>query len=593
MKRIFLISKYLSLILIALMLWHYEGIWLYARAQAQAARVVTLPKEIQGNRFDSLLQQLRELVKQGAMKTKAAPEKGFADFNELLKLKESLVAENDKIQEHFNQLEKFLKQKELSDEILNRHQQFVREYDAKYETLMARLEGIESAHSQTTGLLSRLTGNNKNVNWDGVIGQTLNFLDANTSHAAERHFDPNNLPHRSLKADRPVQPKLTREEWLKAFPADSAAKVDAPSSTKSKNPIAPSATAPPTPADLAETIEVKFTPEIRQLADSLGRNPVKIFNWVSNNIAFTPTWGSIQGSQLCLQTKSGNGFDTASLLISLLRYSAVPARYQMGTIEVPVEKFKNWAGGFTNAEAAASLFASSGVPSVVRRVNQGGQVVTVKLEHVLVKAFVDYAPSGGAVQHQGDTWVEMDGGYKQYSFINGLDLDTEVPSNFQSFAIQLARAATIDNSTGSVTGLSSAAMTSFVQENADQRINHLRTNFTNARVRDVFGGKAIVSSSLALLPATVPYRVLGRAGRTLTSQITFSAPTITTPTIFNTAVAGEVSAIGLDLQGVSQSQVEALRQKSQDIRDRLQQGTLQSLTSRDFAEATLSSSIIS
>ena len=84
------------------------------------------------------------------------------------------------------------------------------------------------------------------------------------------------------------------------------------------------------------------------------------------------------------------------LLISLLRFSGIPARYQMGTIEVPIEKFKNWAGGFTNAEAAASLFASGGVPSVVRRVNQSGQVVTVRLEHVWVKAFVDYTPSGGA-----------------------------------------------------------------------------------------------------------------------------------------------------------------------------------------------------
>ena len=83
MKRIFLISKYLSLILIALMLWHYEGIWLYASAQAQAARVATFPKEFQGNRFDSLLLQLKDLIKHGAMKTKAAPEKGFADFNEL------------------------------------------------------------------------------------------------------------------------------------------------------------------------------------------------------------------------------------------------------------------------------------------------------------------------------------------------------------------------------------------------------------------------------------------------------------------------------------------------------------------------------
>src|SRR6266542_427683 len=505
MKRILLISKYLSLILIALMLWHYEGIWLYARAQAQAARVVTLPKEIQGNRFDSLLQQLRELVKQGAMKTKAAPEKGFADFNELLKLKESLVAENDKIQEHFDQLEKFLKQKELSDEILNRHQQFVREYDAKYETLMARLEGIESAHSQTTGLLSRLTGNNKNVNWDGVIGQTLNFLDANTSHAAERHFDPNNLPHRSLKADRPVQPKLTREEWLKAFPADSAAKVDAPSSTKSKNPIAPSATAPPTPADLAETIEVKFTPEIRQLADSLGRTPVKIFNWVSNNIAFTPTWGSIQGSQLCLQTKSGNGFDTASLLISLLRYSAVPARYQMGTIEVSIGKAKNWLGGFTDPHAAARFAASGGIPSA-GTVEQGGLFRSIRMDHVWVIAYVDHVPSRGAVSFQGDTWVSLDPSFKFYDRTAGEDLASRLGFNVTSVLEHMDMTTTFGDSDASISNVDTA----FIERTYQQLHDKLQMAFPSGDPRQGFPPPVIRKRELSIVPAGLPYRVLLR-----------------------------------------------------------------------------------
>ncbi|MGH9903797.1 MAG: transglutaminase-like domain-containing protein, partial [Pyrinomonadaceae bacterium] len=136
------------------------------------------------------------------------------------------------------------------------------------------------------------------------------------------------------------------------------------------------------PADLSETVEVKFTPEIQALANSLGRNPLKIFNWVRNNIEFAPTWGSIQGAQLCLETRACNAFDTSSLLIALLRFSGVPARYQIGTIEVTVDKFMNWAGGFTDTEAAASLFAGGGVPSVVRRINQSGQVGAVKLEHV-------------------------------------------------------------------------------------------------------------------------------------------------------------------------------------------------------------------
>ena len=49
-----------------------------------------------------------------------------------------------------------------------------------------------------------------------------------------------------------------------------------------------------------------------------------------------------------------NAFDTASLLIALLRVSNIPARYQMGTIEVPIEKAMNWLGGFSDPRAAGS-----------------------------------------------------------------------------------------------------------------------------------------------------------------------------------------------------------------------------------------------
>jgi transglutaminase-like putative cysteine protease len=38
-----------------------------------------------------------------------------------------------------------------------------------------------------------------------------------------------------------------------------------------------------------------------------------------------------------LDQMAGNDIDQASLLISLLRYKGIPARYVRGTIEIPVE----------------------------------------------------------------------------------------------------------------------------------------------------------------------------------------------------------------------------------------------------------------
>ncbi|NOZ26042.1 MAG: transglutaminase domain-containing protein, partial [Nitrospirae bacterium] len=74
---------------------------------------------------------------------------------------------------------------------------------------------------------------------------------------------------------------------------------------------------PPTEADLSETVEVRFTEAIRAKAEELKVNPVRIYNWVRNNIEFVPTYGSIQGADMCLKTRQCNAFDTASLLIAL------------------------------------------------------------------------------------------------------------------------------------------------------------------------------------------------------------------------------------------------------------------------------------
>lgn len=513
--------KSVSLILVALMLWNYGDLWLYAQArstqrqqEATTDRLSPLPKEITESRFDALLSELKDTLKRGAAKTRSAPEKGFAEIGKLTELKQKLVKENEKNQHCFSQLEEVIKQRGLPEEILSRHQQFVREYETKYQALMAHVEGIESAHRDATGLWGTLSGKNRKLDWEGIIGRASDFLEENGPRPPQRRFDPHNLPHRSLKADRGVPPKLTREEWLKAFPTDETAgpKFAHAPSAKAKNSFGLLQSAPPTAADLAETIEVKFTPEITQLANSLGKNPVKIYNWVRNNIEFVPTWGSIQGAQLCMENRAGNAFDTASLLIALFRVSGIPARYQMGTIEVPIAKFINWAGGFTNAEAAASMFASGGVPSVIRRVDQNGKVVTVKLEHVWVKAFIDYAPSGGAVHRQGDTWVELDPSFKQFSFSGKTDISSATTFDPQNFINRISSTATIDPSTGSVTGIDSSIAKAQVQTTQGQVLQFLSASLPNIKVGEFqTKQRELVKRNLSLLAAALPYRVLVRA----------------------------------------------------------------------------------
>src|SRR5215831_636336 len=517
--------KLMRITLVAFMLWHVGGPSIYAQGlplekQQEASRRTAIISSGGSKRFDGLLGELREAIKQGVGSTKVAPENGFAGIQKVTALKEKLIAEHEKNEAYFNALEELIKDKNLGDEILNRQRQFTSEYEAKYKTLMANVSDIESAQTQATGLLGKLTGSNQKVDWDRPISKALDFLEANTPKPEKHHFDPHNLPHRSLKADHPIMPKLTRAEWDKALSADSTdsrASVSTRSGSDGINnaaSIRPLGTAPPTAADLAETIEVKFTPEIKALADSLDKNPVKIYNWVCNNIEFTPTWGSIQGAELCMENRAGNAFDTSSLLIALLRYSGIPARYQMGTIEVPIDKFMNWAGGFTNAEAAASLFASAGVPSVVRRVNQNGQVVSVKLEHAWVKAFVDYAASGGAINKTGDSWVELDSSFKQKQFVQPFDFEAVAPSNASALVSQLNSTGTHDPTTNLLIGVDSSLVSQFLQQNEQTRRNYVAANVPRITAGQALGTDFISTKSLSLAPASLPYGIVVRASET-------------------------------------------------------------------------------
>ncbi|MCI5137171.1 MAG: hypothetical protein D3922_01860, partial [Candidatus Electrothrix sp. AR1] len=79
--------------------------------------------------------------------------------------------------------------------------------------------------------------------------------------------------------------------------------------------------------------------DLVQLALKLDYNPVKIFNWVYENIEFEDYELSRKGARSTYYTGRGNEWDQSSLLLTLLRISNVPARYARisGTNNVYVE----------------------------------------------------------------------------------------------------------------------------------------------------------------------------------------------------------------------------------------------------------------
>lgn len=261
---------------------------------------------------------------------------------------------------------------------------------------------------------------------------------------------------------------------------------------------------PPAPADLAATEDAEITPEIRALAATLGNQPLPIYNWVRNNVEFVPTYGSVQGSQMTLDAKRGNAFDTASLLIALLRAAGVPARYVTGTVEVPVASAMSWLGGVESPNVAQQLLGQGGIPNV--GLSSGGTITHIRLDHVWVEAFIDNVPSRGAVHRQGDTWVAMDPAFKLHRLTPGSNLFTDNPISAVSQPGD--HLFDVDESLGKITNVDSTPLEDRMTDWASRSDDYIVAHGVAGTMAGLLGGKTIVQEASAVFPGSLPYRVV-------------------------------------------------------------------------------------
>ncbi|MDP1826898.1 MAG: transglutaminase-like domain-containing protein [Archangium sp.] len=163
---------------------------------------------------------------------------------------------------------------------------------------------------------------------------------------------------------------------------------------------------PPAPEDTAQTPETTRTPAVAAQLQQTGSSALAIYNFALTKIRPELYFGSKKGADATLREGAGNDFDTASLLIALLRGAGIPARYEYGTVALSQAQAESLTGAKT-AQAAAQLLGSVGVPNALSP--DGTQLV---IERVWVRAFVTaegrYGAAGGPSH-----WVRLDAGLKQ------------------------------------------------------------------------------------------------------------------------------------------------------------------------------------
>ncbi|GGX73708.1 transglutaminase domain-containing protein [Saccharospirillum salsuginis] len=337
------------------------------------------------------------------------------------------------------------------------------------------------------------------------LSEYLNEQQFDHSHQAE-DFDKDTLPFgpRNGEAREPLTDLSSlQNQWLEPVVlASNTLTIDVLRGLSSP-------AAHPTSEDTVEVPEAPHTEAIKNLAASLNNDPIEIYNWVYNNIYSIPSYGSIQGAQYTLDLKAGNPFDTSSLLLALLRAADIPARFSYGTIEVPVDQAMNWVGGAVDPEAATNVMLQGGIPA--RLVTVNGQISHVEMEHIWVEAWVDFEPSRGLVNREGDHWIPMDPSFKQYDFAEGEGLPASLPFDADTIVDEFIDNVSIDESTGIIEGVNDTSMQNAMQSFQSDVEEYFETQNPDTTLEDILGLKDIPIKERAPLSAGLPYKVLDRS----------------------------------------------------------------------------------
>ncbi len=484
-------------------------------------------------------QRLQELIAQAGEQTqdllvqqtlaqpqpkKAGPAPIYNAKTSPASLRDTLAAIQDEsgtAREDLRSMRAELVQKGLSAEILARHDAAAAEFELKVQkldALAARLMG------STGGLAAKSAAS---INSTDL--QELGTLLAQGAPQKKITTSPE-LPWRTPTPTKRA-PSQTRQEWSQqlglqaGLPAGQAALQSAPVTKVTtvggvQFTVPPSADQAPSDADLGETDEIVLTDAIKAKAAELGKNPVAIQNWVRNHIEWVPTWGAIQTADTVLGSGRGNAFDIASLTVALLRASNIPARYQLGTIELPVAQTMNWVGGVQVPAAAQQLLAQGGIAN--KGIIMNGKIASIRMEHVWASAYVNYAASKGAIDGGADAsppqhpninahangWLPLDASYKQYQYAPGMDLQKAVPLDAKALLDSAQLGATVNEAEGWVQNLNQAAVQNQMQQYQAQLQSYINSQNASATVGDVIGKKIIPERLPATLSGQLPYTVV-------------------------------------------------------------------------------------
>ena len=352
-----------------------------------------------------------------------------------------------------------LENKQQARAVIERQAQVLDNYEQQMASLYTSLKALTTAKVNKTGQ-TEAQQEAQNQQQKTLLMQALQSLNT-----------PFSRPHESYGNDL---------DFIDASPRNiytSQAQINALLGTDSGN---------YTGTDTATQVTQAITDKVSEL----GADPLTLYQWVHDTIRWVPSYGVMQGADYTLQSEQGNAFDTSSLLISLLRAAGHEARYRYGVVQVPVDQIRNWVGNVKNIDAATNIVSQGGIPQT--QVNYGGAVEDFRFEHVWVEV------------KEGTSWHTIDPSFKQYTYTEGMDLESAVSFDAQGLLTQLEASSTSNEAEGWVQGINANLIETELSNYQTQLESYLSTNAPSATLGDVLGLQTIIPDSASTLAEAIP-----------------------------------------------------------------------------------------
>jgi YD repeat-containing protein len=219
-------------------------------------------------------------------------------------------------------------------------------------------------------------------------------------------------------------------------------------------------------------------PEIVELARALRNDPDLIYQYVHDNIEFSPLWGYLKGPVGTLLDGRGDSFDQAALMVALLNQASLSNNtisnvgFEYGQLNLTSPQLQAWLGVDSNPNSVGGVLASGGIPA---------------------------STFGNGAAIVGEIWVQVsingtayvfDPAFKAHTWKTGLI--SSLPGIMGYTQAQFIADSGANPTAISVQGVNRTALRNDLATYAGKLATYVRTNMPTAGVSDLVGGGTIV-----------------------------------------------------------------------------------------------------